>query len=79
MTSKGMEGCVVGSNRFCSIDLTALVKGEDVDFVDLVRGSINEYEGFRTSFEEDYTTQLSKDAAKEFQEELKKLGIYEGA
>lgn len=39
---------------------------------------MNEYEGFRTSFEEEYTAKLSKDAAKEFQDELKKLGIYEG-
>jgi mTERF domain-containing protein len=41
--------------------------------------SVNEYDGFRTAFEEEYTTKLSQAAAKEFQEELKKLGIYEGA
>lgn len=59
-------------------DLSQLVAGEDVDFVDLLGASVNEYEGFRTAFEEEYTAKLSKDAAREFQEELKKLGIYEG-
>jgi mTERF domain-containing protein len=48
-------------------------------FADSLGASVNEYEGFRTSFEEEYTAKLSVDAAREFQEELKKLGIYEGA
>jgi mTERF domain-containing protein len=46
---------------------------------DSLGASVNEYEGFRTAFEEEYTAKLSVDAAREFQEELKKLGIYEGA
>lgn len=62
-----------------SWDLSLLVRGEDVDFVEALGGSVNEYDGFRTSFEEEYTTKLSAAAAKEFQDELKKLGIYEGA
>jgi mTERF domain-containing protein, mitochondrial len=58
--------------------LTALVSGEDVDFVDTLGASVNEYEGFRTAFEEEYAARLSADAAKEFQDELRRLGIYEG-
>lgn len=42
-----------------SWDLSLLVRGEDVDFVDALGGSVNEYEGFRTAFEEEYTTKLS--------------------
>lgn len=42
-------------------------------------GSVNEYEGFRSAFEEEYTASLSAAAAREFQDELRKLGIYEGA
>ena len=36
-------------------------------------------QGHRIKWEEEYTQQLSRDAAAEFQEELKKLGIYEGS
>lgn len=32
-------------------DLGALSKGEDVEFVEGLGGSINEYEGFRVTFE----------------------------
>lgn len=42
-----------------SWDLSLLVRGEDVDFVEALGGSVNEYDGFRTSFEEEYTTKLS--------------------
>jgi mTERF domain-containing protein len=81
LTSKGLEGKLVGTSgsREVALDLSALVAGADVEFVDSLGASINEYEGFRTAFEEEYTAQLSRDAAKEFQDELKKLGIYEGA
>lgn len=89
--SKGLEAKLRVSGGSCSSsrirkqggawswDLSLLVRGEDVDFVDALGGSVNEYEGFRTSFEEEYTTKLSVAAAKEFQDELRKLGIYEGA
>jgi mTERF domain-containing protein len=88
--SKGLEAKLLTSGAACSSktvrkhgggfgwDLTSLVAGEDVEFADSLGASVNEYEGFRTAFEEEYTTKLSKDAAKEFQDELKKLGIYEG-
>lgn len=88
--SKGLEAKLLTSGAACSSkavrehggafgwDLTALVAGEDVDFADSLGASVNEYEGFRTAFEEEYTAKLSKDAAKEFQDELRKLGIYEG-
>jgi hypothetical protein len=39
-------------------DLSLLLEGED-DFVDALGGSVNEYDGFRTAFEEEYTTNLS--------------------
>ncbi|WIA42308.1 hypothetical protein OEZ86_008322 [Tetradesmus obliquus] len=89
--SKGLEAKLQSPGAACSSsnvrskggawgwDLSLLVAGEDVDFADALGASVNEYEGFRTAFEEEYTAQLSKDAAREFQEELKKLGIYEGA
>eukprot|EP00879_Flechtneria_rotunda_P004342 GHRR01004592.1.p1 GENE.GHRR01004592.1~~GHRR01004592.1.p1 ORF type:complete len:504 (+),score=131.98 GHRR01004592.1:295-1806(+) len=89
--SKGLEAKLKVSGAACHShkvrdkggawgwELTALVAGEDVDFADNLGASVNEYEGFRTSFEEEYTAKLSAEAAKEFQEELKKLGIYEGS
>jgi hypothetical protein len=69
--SKGLEaklrvaGGACSSNRIrqqggaWSWDLSLLVQGDDVDFVDALGGSVNEYDGFRTSFEEEYTTKLS--------------------
>eukprot|EP00882_Tetradesmus_deserticola_P000993 GHRQ01001075.1.p1 GENE.GHRQ01001075.1~~GHRQ01001075.1.p1 ORF type:complete len:526 (+),score=212.02 GHRQ01001075.1:337-1914(+) len=89
--SKGLEAKLQSHGGTCSSsvvrnkggawgwNLTQLVAGEDVDFADSLGASVNEYEGFRTAFEEEYSAKLSVDAAREFQEELKKLGIYEGA
>eukprot|EP00775_Hariotina_reticulata_P001846 gene1846-2179_t len=89
--SKGFEAKLTSSGGSCSTtnvrkhggawgwNLTLLVSGEDVDFVEGLGASVNEYDGFRTAFEEEYTAKLSQAAAKEFQEELKKLGIYEGS
>lgn len=42
-----------------SWDLSLLVRGEDVDFMEALGGSVNEFDGFRTAFEEEYTTKLS--------------------
>lgn len=69
--SKGLEAKVRAPGGACSStrirqqggawawDLSLLVGGEDVDFVDALGGSVNEYDGFRTAFEEEYTTKLS--------------------
>jgi hypothetical protein len=43
-----------------------LVGAEDVDFVDSLGGSVNEYDGFRTAFEEEYTTKLSAAAVEKW-------------
>ncbi|KAI8473904.1 MAG: hypothetical protein J3K34DRAFT_409553 [Monoraphidium minutum] len=75
--ARQLEGRVAGTDG--RWDLAALATGEDVAFVEALGGSINEYEGFRVTYEQEYTSKLSADAALEFQEELKKLGIWEGA
>ncbi|GLC33857.1 hypothetical protein PLESTB_000512100 [Pleodorina starrii] len=41
--------------------------------------SINEYQGFKLVWDEEYSLKLHQEAANEFQAELKKLGIYEGS
>lgn len=74
--ARALEGRVRGADGCW--DLLALSAGEDVEYVDMLGGSINEYEGFRVAFEQEYTSKLSADAALEFEQELKKLGIWEG-
>lgn len=53
------EFCCCAQGGAWSWDLSLLVRGEDVDFVEALGGSVNEYDGFRTSFEEEYTAKLS--------------------
>ena len=40
--------------------------------------TLGEFKEFSVHFLTDYNESITKDAAREFQEELKKLGIYEG-
>lgn len=61
------------------LDFSKLLEPTDAEFCEAIGASINEYEGHRNMFEEEYTNRLSEESAMEFQQELKKLGIYEGA
>ncbi|GBF91467.1 hypothetical protein Rsub_04207 [Raphidocelis subcapitata] len=74
--ARGLQGRVTRTDGLW--DLAALSTGPDVAFVEALGASINEFEGFRTSYEVDYTSKMSADAAAEFEAELRKLGIWEG-
>ncbi|KAG2440484.1 hypothetical protein HYH02_010363 [Chlamydomonas schloesseri] len=55
-----------------------LLVAEDNDWCASMGLSVNEYQGFKLVWDEEYSLQLHQEAANEFQAELKKLGIYEG-
>mmetsp|Transcript_15551 Transcript_15551/g.26895 ORF Transcript_15551/g.26895 Transcript_15551/m.26895 type:complete len:505 (+) Transcript_15551:267-1781(+) len=52
---------------------------DDVDWCSAVGVSAIDYARYRAHFEEEYTQGLTQSAAQEFQDELRKLGIYEGS
>ncbi len=78
---------VQGSERFRAaltgsdglLDWFSLVSGADEQLCELLGASPNEYGAFRARWEEAFSERLSRDAAQEFQDELRKLGIYEGS
>lgn len=73
------KGLLEGLTKEGMVDYDKVFGLEDVEFCEVVGASANEYQGYSISWEEIYTQQQSLDSAREFQEELKKLGIYEGA
>ncbi|EFJ44804.1 hypothetical protein VOLCADRAFT_94950 [Volvox carteri f. nagariensis] len=56
-----------------------LLVAEDAQWCASLGLSVNEYQGFKLVWDEEYSLKLHQEAASEFQEELKKLGIYEGS
>ncbi|PNH08773.1 hypothetical protein TSOC_004657 [Tetrabaena socialis] len=56
-----------------------LLISEDDEWCASLGFSVNEYQGFKLVWDEEYSLRLHEEAASEFQEELKKLGIYEGS
>ncbi|KAG2497961.1 hypothetical protein HYH03_004222 [Edaphochlamys debaryana] len=56
-----------------------LLMAEDGDWCASLGLSVNEYQGFKLVWDEEYSLKLHQEAASEFQDELKKLGIYEGS
>jgi mTERF domain-containing protein len=61
------------------LDWFSLVSGPDEVLCELLGASPNEFAAFKAQWEADFGEQLSRDAAREFQDELRKLGIYEGS
>jgi mTERF domain-containing protein len=61
------------------LDWFSLVSGGDEQLCELLGAGLNEYAEFRAQWEEAFSERLSRDAEREFQDELRKLGIYEGS
>jgi mTERF domain-containing protein len=71
------KAALVGSDG--QLDWFSLVSGGDEQLCELLGAGLNEYASFRAQWEEAFGERLSRDAAQEFQDELRKLGIYEGS
>ncbi|KAG2446196.1 hypothetical protein HXX76_000789 [Chlamydomonas incerta] len=66
-------------NSTSGFEFYKLLVAEDNDWCASMGLSVNEYQGFKLVWDEEYSLQLHQEAASEFQAELKKLGIYEGS
>lgn len=66
------------SSSGSAFEFYPLLLAEDDQWCASLGLSINEYQGFKLVWDEEYSLQLHQEAANEFQAELKKLGIYEG-
>jgi len=60
------------------VDLGRLLTLDDAAWCEVVGLPLREFREHSVRFVTDYNDKITKDAAREFQDELKKLGIYEG-
>ncbi|PNW77214.1 hypothetical protein CHLRE_10g427000v5 [Chlamydomonas reinhardtii] len=78
-SGSGSDGSASSSgNSTGGFEFYKLLMAEDDAWCASLGLSVNEYQGFKLVWDEEYSLQLHQEAASEFQAELKKLGIYEG-